>query len=69
MGIQNDGETGSGSRRATKTAGFILAVIGLIIVLTWAVSVFFEMAIVKSLAAVILAVFLIVIGLIAAGVT
>jgi hypothetical protein len=57
------------SNRATKALGIVLAAITLVVVLSWAVSVLFELAVAKSLAVVILALFLIVIGLILAGVT
>jgi len=49
------------SNRATRTLGIVFAAITLVIVLTWAVAVLFELAIAKSLAAVILALFLVVI--------
>lgn len=58
-----------GTDPATRTIGIICAILGLIAVLTWAVSVFFGIALVKSLAGVILALFLIFIGLVVAGVT
>jgi hypothetical protein len=61
-------EADGGGTRAMKSLLTVLAVIGLVLVLTWAVSVFFEIAIVKSLAAVIIALFLIAVGLLVAGV-
>lgn len=59
---------GSGSSRAVKTLVTIFALIGLVLLLTWAVSVFFGIALVKSLAAVILMLFLIGVALLVAGV-
>jgi hypothetical protein len=61
--------TTTNSNRATRTLGIAFAAITLVIVLTWAASVLFELAVAKSLAAVILALFLIVIGLMLAGFT
>jgi len=57
------------SRRATRTLGIVFVAIAFVIVLNWAILVLFELAIAKSLAAVILALFLIVIGLMLAGLT
>jgi membrane protein YdbS with pleckstrin-like domain len=68
LDAQESEPSGAGSRRATKAIVAALAVIALVMVLTWAVSVFFEIAIIKSLAAVILVLFIVVIALFVAGV-
>lgn len=51
-----------------RTAGIVLAVLLSILVLTWAVATFFEIALVKALAGVILVLFVIVIAVLMAGV-
>ncbi len=58
----------AGSRRTSKTLVTVLALIAVVLVLTWAVAVCFEIAIIKSLAAVIIVLFLIGIALLLAGI-
>ena len=59
---------GAGTSRAVKTLITVGVVIGMMLILTWAVSVFFGIALVKSLAAVIIGLFLIGVALLVAGV-
>jgi hypothetical protein len=58
-----------GASSGTKALGTILGVIALVLVLTWAVSVFFEIALVKALAAVILVLFGVIVALFMFGIT
>jgi hypothetical protein len=58
-----------GASPGTRTLGTILGVIALVLVLTWAVSVFFEIALVKALAAVILVLFGVIVALFMFGIT
>lgn len=58
-----------GGSSTTKTLGTVLGVIALVLVLTWAVSVFFEIALVKALAAVILILFGVIVALFMFGIT
>jgi hypothetical protein len=51
-----------------RAVGIVLAVVASVLVLTWAVATFFEIAVVKALAGVILVLFVVAIGLLVAGV-
>lgn len=59
----------AGSSPGMKTLGTILGAVVLVLILTWAVSVFFEIALIKALAAVILVLFGIVVALFVFGIT
>jgi hypothetical protein len=70
MQTQDGTGTGNaGSNRVTKTIVTLLAVAALVVVLTWAISVIFEVALVKALAGVVLILFAVVVAMFMLGIT
>ena len=55
------------SNKAKRVFTGILIFVAIVLALTWAVSVFFEMAILKALAAVVLGLFVVIIALFMSG--
>jgi len=55
------------NNRAKNALTAILIIVAIVLALTWAVSVFFEMAIVKALAAVVIGVFVLIVFLFMSG--
>lgn len=53
--------------KSKKVFTVLLVIVAIVLALTWAVSVFFEMAIMKALAAVILGLFVVIVALFMSG--